>query len=61
MKSLAKVQDITLGLSKGGGMTYGTMKDWSSTELSFESDHSPILEEVLKKVMKYLCQEARVS
>ena len=52
MQSLAKVQKMYSWTFKGKRYDIGTMKDWfqSHLELSFESDYSSILEDVLKKL-----------
>ena len=52
MKSLCKVQKMYSWTFKGKRYDIGTMKDWfqSHLELSFKSEYSSILEEVLKKL-----------
>jgi UTP--glucose-1-phosphate uridylyltransferase len=52
MKSLSKVQKMYSWTFKGKRYDIGTMKDWfqSHLELSFKSEYSSVLEEVLKKL-----------
>ena len=52
MQSLAKAQKMYSWTFKGKRYDIGTMKDWfqSHLELSFESDYSSILKEVIKKL-----------
>ena len=52
MNSLAKVRKVYSWTFKGKRYDIGTMRDWfqSHIELSFESDYSSILKEVLKKL-----------
>ena len=52
MKSLSQVQKMFSLTFKGKRYDIGTMKDWfqSHIELSFKSEYSSILKEVLKKL-----------
>ena len=52
MNSLSKVQPIYSWTFRGKRYDIGTMKDWfqSHIELSFESDYSLVLEDILKKL-----------
>ncbi len=52
MQSLAKVQNLYSWTFSGKRYDIGTMKDWfeSHLALSFQSDYSEVLEEVIKKL-----------